>query len=128
MRTGLESVVIGGETRASCGGGETRTLGVRPGLMDMALFPLRTELLLPPRRQEVAVSDLEGGTELVELFEVGAPREVPPLVAGAEDNEKLPRGRWPMSSSAKPGIMERLPNLPPKAAVIGTWSSLGKPS
>lgn len=120
MRTGLASVVAGGDDRASCGGGETRTLGVRPELMDAALFPLRTELLLPPRRQEAAVSDLEGGTEFVVLFEVGAPREVPPLVAGAEDNRKLPRGRGPMSSSAKPGRTLRLPNLPPRAAVIGS--------
>ena len=83
-RTGLTSVVDTGDTRVSGGGGDTRTLGVRPGLTDTALFPLRTELLLPPRRQETAVSDLDGATELL-----GVPREVPPLAIVVE--VKLPR-------------------------------------
>ncbi|KAI0272020.1 hypothetical protein BGY98DRAFT_936829 [Russula aff. rugulosa BPL654] len=37
------------------------------------------------------LSDLEGEKELVALFEVGVPRDMPPLVAGAEDTLKLPR-------------------------------------
>jgi hypothetical protein len=83
VRTGLTSVIDRGDTRASDGGGDTRTLGVSPGFIDTALLPLRTELLLPPRRQETAVSDLDGATELLDI-----PRGVPPLVVEV----KLPRG------------------------------------
>ena len=86
MRTGLGLVVAGGDTRFSSGGGDTRTLGVRPGLTDTALLPLRTELLLPPRRQETAGSDLDGGTGLV------PPLVVVVVVVVVEDNGKLPRG------------------------------------
>lgn len=60
------------------GGGVTRTLGE----IVTRLFPLSTELLFPPRLQEVE-SDFDGvafkEVELM-LLDAGLPSEVPPLM------------------------------------------------
>ena len=110
----------GGDTR-SAGGGVILTLGEER--VRLLLIPLRTELLLPPRLQETAESDLEGvvlGVRVpVELVEGRLPRAVPPLMT------VVPPGVWGrggMSSSnfvilGAPVV--RQANFPPIAAVMG---------
>jgi hypothetical protein len=109
----------GGDTR-SAGGGVILTLGEVK-----ERFP-KTELpLLPPRRQDEAVSDLDGVLAVM-LFEAGLPREVPPLMTVVEPGVGG-RGASPSSGAnldivigAALRLELRLPNLPPRAAVIGT--------
>jgi hypothetical protein len=119
----------GGETR-SAGGGVILTLG-EERVLRLLLIPLRTELLLPPRLQERAESDLEGvvlgvTVPVVELVVVVVvegrlPRAVPPLMT------VVPPGVWGregMSSSnlvILAGVV-REANFPPIAAVMGNWS------
>lgn len=80
---------------------------------------LKTELFLPPLLQEMAESDLEGVVEgmVFILLDKGLPRTVPPLItvvrlgvgAGGEETSWL-SSSWVL----------RLPNLPLRAAVIGS--------
>lgn len=98
---------------SSLGGGVTLTLG------DETIRGTEG-----PRLQEETESDFEGTTLGLGLFEAGLPREVPPLMTVVDDEEVE---MWPSTKSscwwAWPlRLTERLPNLPPRAAVIGTWS------
>jgi hypothetical protein len=105
----------------SPGGGVTLTLGD----VTMRLIPLRTELLLPPRLQEVAESDLDGVVEAIGE-ELGVPRGVPPLMTVVELGVG---GRLKSSwSSDLDTVVLRLPNLPPRTPVMGPWSSEARPS
>ncbi len=117
----------GGEMRrASPGGGVTWTVGE----VTERLAPLSTELF-PARRHETAESDFDGTlSEASELDDL--PSEVPPLITVVELGVD---GATPSSSDSfanelkrdgtafPPRLAVRLPNLPPRAAVIGTCSS-----
>jgi hypothetical protein len=110
----------GGEVRSSLGGGVTFTLGE-----DTARLPLSTELLLPPRLQDEAVSDLEGATTAeFTLFDIGLPREVPPLMTvvelGVAGGSAYSSKRARLELDAVLRLAVRLPNRPPRAAVMGT--------
>lgn len=102
----------------SPGGGVILTEG--GGVYEVALFgPLNTELFFPPLLQETAESDLEGPVEglVFMLLDRGLPSTVPPLITVV----RLGVGggmvsSWPSSSS----WTFRLPNLPLRAAVIGS--------
>jgi hypothetical protein len=121
--TGRDLLTTGGGETRSPGGGVILTLGEET----TRLFPLRTELLLPPRLQETADSDLEGGlattgvVALVIVLDAGVPRDVPPLMTVVE----LGVGGRRSSDSSKTdldrleGAVERVPNFPPRAAVMG---------
>lgn len=61
------------------GGGVILTLGE-----ETVRFPLKTELLFPPRLQEDTASDLEGAELEVILLEAVFPRDVPPLITVVE--------------------------------------------
>jgi hypothetical protein len=115
-------------TDCCSGGGVTLTMGEDT----VRLFPRRTELLFPPRLQELTESDLEGKVPvplLVILLEPRPPSEVPPLMIVVEWGVG---GREELSLSSDDGkfckgpvafkLTVRLPNLPPSAAVIGSGS------
>jgi hypothetical protein len=103
------------------GGGVTLTLGE-----ETTRFPLRTELLFPPRLQDEAVSDLEGTRLVLPLLDAGLPKEVPPLMTvvelgvggGGESPFSSKRDEWELGGALRLAV--RLPNLPPRAAVMGT--------
>jgi hypothetical protein len=82
----VKLVATGVGVTPSPGGGVILTLGE----VTARLLPLSTELLLPPRLQETADSDLlaTGVVPLVlalpMLLEVGLPRDVPPLITVVE--------------------------------------------
>jgi len=111
-----------GDTGPPAGGGDTRSVG---GVIltlgeETARLPLRTELLFPPRLQDDAESDLEGAAVAWMLLDAGLPKEVPPLMTvvrfgvggGSDCSSKRPA--WELR------LVVRLPNLPPRAAVMGT--------
>jgi hypothetical protein len=107
--------VGGGERRRSVGGGEV----LPPS--DGRLALRSTELLFPPRRQLVADSDLE--TLTAWAGEAPPPSEVPPLITVVELGVKgTGTSSW-SSVENRPIGPERTPNFPPRAAVMGTWSS-----
>lgn len=86
-------------------------------------LPLRTELLFPPRLQEDAESDLEGAAAALvwTLLEAGFPKDVPPLMTVVEPG--VGGGSLWSSNRVRLGLEAlavRLPNLPPRAAVMGT--------
>lgn len=93
--------------------------------MVAARLPLRTELLFPPLLQDTAESDLEGVPLLAALALMVAealPSEVPPLMTVVKPG--VGGGVCSLPYPLAPDIdIERLPNLPPSAAVIGTCSS-----
>ena len=96
----------------SLGGGVIFTLGELRG----EPFSVRPE----PRLQEETESDFEG-VVLVKVVWVGAglPRDVPPLITVVEP--ELEGGMSSKPLSGKPlAETERLANLPPIAAVMGT--------
>lgn len=115
----------GGEILSE-GGGVILTLGEVK-----ERFPLSTELLLPPRLQEETESDFEGVVLLkLILLEAGLPSEVPPLMTVVEFGVNGGASSSPSSGeNLELGPeTERLPNLPPKAAVMGSWSGLETPN
>lgn len=80
---------------------------------------LKTELFFPPLLQEMAESDLEGAVEGVVfiLLDKGLPRTVPPLMTVV----RLGVGRaWTVNSWLSSSWVLRLPNLPLRAAVMGS--------
>jgi len=125
----------GGVTR-SAGGGVILTVGE----VETVRLPLRTELLFPPLRHDTAESDLDGEELAFVLVPLtlpkppvgnGLPSGVPPLITvvwpGAGGGLCSPAS----AASLLDGVTqerERLPNLPPSAALIGTWLSLLTPS
>lgn len=78
---------------------------------------LRTELFFPPLLQETAESDLEGavGELVLMLLDMGLPRTVPPLITVVRLGVEGMLSSWTSSS-----WVLRLPNLPSRAAVIGS--------
>ena len=102
----------------SPGGGVILTEG-GDAVKDVVLFgPLKTELFFPPLLQETAESDLEGTVEepVFMLLDKGLPRTVPPLITVVR------LGVWGGigSSWVSSSWTLRLPNLPLRAAVIGS--------
>lgn len=121
LTAGLGDATGGGETRRSAGGGVTLTLGER-------LLPLRTELLFPPRRQVEAESDLDGVMFTLTLFEARLPNDVPPLITvvalwgvAGRDPDASSYSSVAYRDMGLPNMLLGLPpNLPPRAAVMGT--------
>jgi len=97
----------------SVGGGVTLTLGER-------LLPLRTELLFPPRLQEIAASDFEG---VLTEGAGGVPRAVPPLMTVVEGESSESAAATNLNELAREELGVREPNFPPRAADMGSLSS-----
>jgi hypothetical protein len=117
LPAGVGEATGGGEMR-SVGGGVTLTLGER-------LLPLRTELLFPPRRQVEAESDLDALALVLTLLEVRLPSDVPPLITvvalwGVAGRDASSYSSAPNRMGLPDILLGLLPNLPPRAAVIGT--------
>ena len=106
--------LVTGEER-STGGGVIFTRGDGEAI---ARLPDSTELFAPLRLHDTAASDFDG---LGELMPLGLPSAVPPEMVFVKLGVLGVFRYAVMSSSALncPGVM-RLPNLPPRAAVIGT--------
>lgn len=100
----------------SPGGGVTLTEG---GTVVMEVV-LKTELFFPPLLQETAESDLEGAAEAVVfmLLDKGLPRTVPPLITVVRLG--VVGGGGMLTSWLSSSCVLRLPNLPSRAAVIGS--------
>lgn len=96
------------------GGGDERCPSLEAGLTTR--LGERTELLFPPRLQEEAASDFEGVTTAATLFAEALPKEVPPLITVVEGFGVVGCSMW----TEELRLVDRAPNLPPIAAVIGT--------
>ena len=126
------AVPFGGVDLRNSSGADTATFGGEGGVAKLCLGGLRRPIVegpvvVEPRRQETAVSLFEGAAGAVWATGVlNPPIVVPPEMTTVEEGVgggALKSGSLESLNDVAPGFKpegkERLPNLPPRAAVIG---------